>query len=109
MASNDRARYDELTDRVKNVDFVTPKVIHRGGPLSIEAAMKMLNTYGFHGSSDQVEGAVWRVERNELANPGKNGERVWRVDFLVKYVRPDKEDGIYLPEISGRKPVWNWR
>ncbi len=31
-------------------------------------------------------------------SPG--GELVWRVDFLVKYVRPDKEDGIYLPERS---------
>jgi len=109
MFGIERARYDDLITRLKQNDFVTPKVIHRGGPLSIEAAMKMLNTYGFHGASDQVEGAVWRVERNELANPGKNGERVWRVDFLVKYVRPDKEDGIYLPEISGRKPVWNWR
>src|SRR2546430_1897585 len=57
----------------------------------------------------EVEGAVWRVERNELANPGNNGERRRKVDFLVKYVRHDKEDGIYLPEISGRKPVWNWR
>ena len=109
MVDTERARYDELITRVKGGNFVTPTVIHRGGPLSIEAAMNKLNTYGFHGASDQVEGAVWRVERNELANPGKNGERVWRVDFLVKYVRPDKEDGIYLPEISGRKPVWNWR
>ncbi len=109
MARNDRARYDELTDRVKNVDFVTPKVIHRGEPLSIEAAMKALDTYGFHGASDPVEGAVWRIERNELVNPGKNGERRWTVDFLVKYVRHDKQDGIYLPEISGKESVWNWR
>jgi len=109
MFDIERARYDDLISRVKHGDFVTPTVIHRGGPLSIEAAMKMLKTYGFHGASDQVEGAVWRVERNELANPGKNSERVWRVDFLVKYVRPDKQDGIYLPEISGLKPVWNSR
>src|SRR3989441_12926318 len=109
MVGTERARYDELVARVTRTDFATPTVIHRGGPLSIEAAMNKLNTYGFHGASDQVEGAVWRVERNELAHPGNNGERVWKVDFLVKYVRPDKEDGIYLPEISGRKPVWNWR
>jgi hypothetical protein len=50
---------------------------------------------------------VWRIERNELVNPGKDGERRWAVDFLVKYVRPDKHDGIYLPEINGREPVWN--
>ena len=102
------ARYDDLITRLKQNDFVTPTVIHRGGPLSIEAAIKLLNTYGFHGASDQVEGAVWRVERNELANPGKDGQRRWIVDFLVKYVRHDKQDGIYLPEISGKEPVWNW-
>ncbi|KKL70160.1 hypothetical protein LCGC14_2107750, partial [marine sediment metagenome] len=32
-----------------------------------------------------------------------------RVLFLAKWVRPDKEDGIYLPEISGGEAVWNWR
>ena len=109
MMGNERARIDEFIARVKNVDFVIPAVIHRGGPLSIEAAMKAFNTYGFHGASDPVEGAVWRIERNELVNPGKDGERRWVVDFLVKYVRPDKQDGIYLPEINGREPVWNWR
>lgn len=66
-------------------------------PLSIEYAMESLNTYGYYGALDPVEGAVWRVERN-----GK-------VDFLVKYVRPDKKDGIYLPEISGKPEVWNWK
>jgi hypothetical protein len=52
---------------------VTPKVIDRGGPLSIEAAMKAVDIYGFHGASDPVEGAVWRIERNELVNPPKSG------------------------------------
>ena len=109
MVGTKRARYDELMARVKNGEFVTPTVIHRGAPLSIEAAMQALDAYGFHGASDPVEGAVWRVERNELVNPGRNGERNWTVDFVVKYVRPDKIDGAYLPEISGQEPVWNWR
>jgi hypothetical protein len=87
MMGVERAQYDDLITRVAPGDFVTPTVIHRGGPLSIEAAMKKLNTYGFHGAIDKVEGAVWRVERNELADPAKNGDRVWKVDFLVKYVR----------------------
>jgi hypothetical protein len=46
---------------------------------------------------DEIEGVVYRVERK-----GK-------VDFLAKYVRPDKVDGSYLPEVSGREAVWNWR
>ena len=33
----------------------------------------------------------------------------WKVDFVVKYVRPDKVDGCYLPEISGSHPVFNWQ
>ena len=39
---------------------------------------------------DPVEGAVWRCERQGA------------VDFLGKYVRPDKIDGKYLPELSER-------
>jgi len=58
--------------------------------------MERLGTYGFHGALDPVEGAVWRVERKGV------------IDFLVKYVRPDKIDGDFLPEISGKEPVWNW-
>lgn len=56
---------------------------------------------------NNVEGVVWRVERNELIRPGGQ-ERRWQVDFLVKYVRPDKIDGSYLSEISGQPPVYNW-
>jgi hypothetical protein len=37
----------------------------------------------------------------ELINRGKSSERRWIFDFLVKYVRPDKQDGAYLPEVSG--------
>jgi hypothetical protein len=49
-----------------------------------------------HGAVDPVEGVMYRVERNG------------QVDFLAKYVRPEKRDGIYLPEMSGRPSVWNW-
>lgn len=43
-----------------------------------------------------IEGAVWRVERKG------------NFDFMVKYVNPKKEDGKYLPEISGKDPIWHW-
>lgn len=49
------------------------------------------------------------VERNELVCAGRGGERRRVVDFLAKYVRPEKIDGCYLPEITGREPHWNWR
>ena len=71
------------------------------------AAMAKLGTHGYYGAIDPAEGCVWRVERDKPT--GKKGEKVRVVDFLVKYVRPDKEDGIYLPDIGpGGHAVWNW-
>jgi len=70
--------------------------IHVGGALSIAEAMRRVNAR-LYGELDDPEGAVWRVERD-----GK-------VDFMAKYVRPEKANGCYLPEVSGGEPVWNWR
>jgi RNA ligase len=66
-------------------------------PTSAERAMELLGPYGHYGAIDRCEGVVYRVERD-----GK-------VDFLVKYVRPDKVDGLFLEEHTGFGPVWNWR
>jgi hypothetical protein len=59
--------------------------------------MRRLQEENAHCAIDPIEGVVYRVERMDA------------VDFLAKYVRPEKRDGIYLPEISGRAAVWNWR
>lgn len=99
MVGTSRMPYDEMIDRIDG-HFVTPTVLHRGGAFSIENAVKALGQYGYHGASEPVEGAVWRIERDVLRGSG----RVREVDFLVKYVRPDKIDGIYLKE---PKPIWN--
>jgi hypothetical protein len=109
MTGTRRAIYDELVARVTSAGFITPAVLHRGRPLSIEEALRLLGEFGFHGALDKVEGAVWRVERNRLANEGRGSERRREVDFLAKFVRPDKVDGVYLPEISGNEALWNWR
>jgi hypothetical protein len=98
MREDQRANYAEFSERAKLGHFVIPHLLSMGPPLSIAAAMEMLGDNGFHGALDKVEGAVWRIERKGV------------VDFLCKYVRPDKVDGSYLPEISGTgQPVWNWR
>lgn len=87
-------------------DFVTPKVLHDGAAVSIEKVMRAGKGNGFYGAEAEdggMEGAVWRVEREGV------------VDFLVKYVRPDKVDGCLLPDTDAGKakgitePVWNWR
>lgn len=65
------------------------------GSCSIEEALDLLGERGHFGAIDKAEGCVWRVEHNCEFN------------FIAKYVRPDKEDGKYLPEISGLPSVWN--
>lgn len=72
-----------------------PWTLHVGGPCSIEKALERLGEHGHHGAIDRAEGCVWRCERK--------GE----VDFLAKYVRLEKIDGKYLPEVSGCAPVYN--
>lgn len=103
-----RVIQDELRDRVMPLGFIIPRTFHDGDePLSIREALEAIKKSG-HGAIDPVEGAVWRVERNAQINRSQS-ERAWIVDYLAKYVRPDKVDGCYLPEKTGGEPIWNWR
>jgi len=83
ITGTERLLYFKAADRLKRAGFILPQCLSIGQPLSINEAMTMLETSG-HGATESVEGAIWRVERK-----GK-------VDFLCKYVRPDKVDGKYL-------------
>lgn len=100
MRGTERVCYNELATR--NLSraggfFETPSLLHEGnGPYSIEQAQTKLDEWQRHFHYEN-EGAVWRVERK-----GK-------VDFLAKWVRPDKVDGKYLPELNGGQEVWLWR
>lgn len=87
---NKRVNYGSFKERINNL-FVMPHEISSGDPVTVEAAMEYLGKYGYHGALEEIEGAVWRVERKGI------------VDFLCKFVRPDKEDGIYL----NQEPVMN--
>ena len=91
---HERVTVEQLHQRVEDRLPLPQQVGH--GPTSVETAMAAADP-SWHGALDPIEGCVWRVERN-----GK-------VDFLAKYVRQDKVDGSYLPEISGVAAVWNWR
>lgn len=96
MRGHDRTLAATVKERCDAVQLVTPRVIHVGTPISIETVLAMLEPSG-HGAQDGVEGAVWRVERKGV------------VDFLGKYVRPEKVDGKYLENVSGNAPIYNWR
>lgn len=108
MVGKDRMTYDNFLSRAVLGGFVTPHLIHRGDPISVGLAMELLGEHGHHGAVDQVEGVVYRVERNKLVDR-HSGNRKRIVDFLVKWVRPNKKDGIYLESVSGGEPVWNWK
>ena len=95
MRGHDRSLAATVAARCTPVEIVTPRVIHVGAPISIDSVLKVLEPSG-HGAVDGVEGAVWRCERKGA------------VDFLGKYVRPDKVDGKYLEGITGRPPIYNW-
>ena len=95
MVGEKRLPFNEFKERALKFDFTPPTTFHIGGPLSIKAGMLILGKFGFHGAIDEVEGLMYRVERK--------GE----VDFLTKYVRPDKQDGKYLPEYNNDMITWN--
>lgn len=88
-----RLSYNQFKDRLPGY-FTVPKLLHIGGPCSIECAMLTLGKFGHHGGLEEVEGAVWRVERN-----GK-------IDFLAKFLRREPSTiGRYLGHET--EEVWN--
>lgn len=93
---HERTTILSLCQRCADAGFTTPRTLWVGDPISVEDVLKRLEPSG-HGAIDGVEGAVWRVERKGV------------VDFLGKYVRPDKVDGKYLESVTGKEPIWNWR
>lgn len=94
--SSKRILRDEFRERCAPYLVIAATVHDGAGGCSIDMALSLLGDFGHHGSIEKIEGAVWRIEREG------------RVDFLAKYVRPDKIDGKYLPNISDAGAIWNW-
>lgn len=95
MQGKTRCNYDTFKRRVWDYDFTIPKVLHDGAPINECEAISLLGLFGHHGATEPAEGVVWRVERKGV------------VDFLVKYVRHTKVDGLHFPENTGGDIVWN--
>lgn len=97
MIKSKRASCEEVYSRVKSLGFKPPHGFEIGRSVPIREAMDFFQNSG-HGAIDPVEGAIWRVERK--------GE----LDFIVKYVRHDKEDGKYFPEKNNGVITYNeWK
>lgn len=94
ITGKERLIYDDFLSRVWDY-LIIPGTISIG-PTSIATVLSIIDKGSKHGAVDEVEGAIWRVERK-----GK-------VDFLTKFVRHDKLDGKYLPEFNGTgREIWN--
>lgn len=94
ITKNIRLPYEKFEYRVKQCYFTTPRLIHIGGSYSVSDAIAAIKISG-HGAIDEVEGAIWRVERKGA------------VDFLAKFVHHHKQDGKYFPENTGGQIIWN--
>ena len=96
-----RVLRDEFAQRTLAAGQPTAHLVHDDADaIPIEAVVEALGPFGRHGAMETVEGAVWRVEREG------------RVDFLTKWVRPDKLDGKYLTGTANSRvgePVWLWK
>ncbi len=98
MTEDRRTPYDQFISRL-NGRFVLPELLSDGPPIPVEAAHSRAAPAA-HGALDKIEGCVWRVERKGA------------VDYLAKWVNPDKIDGLYLPgteQSISTVEVWNWR
>jgi hypothetical protein len=96
MTKNERINYHDFLLRVLPFGFVVPHLLHIGQPISIDKVLKNIEVSG-HGAVDEVEGVIYRVERNR------------EVDFITKFVKQSKVDGIYLPENNNGETIWNWK
>lgn len=94
MRGATRTPYETFRARIGDLFHIPPLLATV--PVSIDEVVRHIGR-GYYGALEPVEGAVWRVERKGA------------VDFLCKYVRPDKVDGTYLDSVTGGEPVWNWR
>lgn len=93
MRGQKRAPWNEVATRCGDAGVETAVVISDGPPISAEQAMRQLAPA--FPADDELEGAVWRVERNGS------------FDFMAKWVRPDKQDGKYLRGIGSDADLWN--
>lgn len=91
-----RRNHWDFEDLCKSAEIQTAPLLWEGPePCSIEEALCRLGEHGQYGAIDLAEGCVWRLERE--------GE----FEAIAKYVRPEKDIGGYLPEVSGQKAIWN--
>jgi hypothetical protein len=93
---NERILNEELNERANFYELRLPRKLHQGNSITVEELLPTLNkkTPGIE-SVEMPEGMVFRVER------------MGKVDFLAKWVRPDFSAGKYCINIQEDKLIWN--
>ena len=100
MRGSKRATSNEFTQRFSGSVHV-PRVIGIGDAINPTTGMERVKAFSMAHPDDGDEGLVYRLETSK-----NGGDRY--VAFLAKWVRPDKTDGKYLPNVIGGEPLWNW-
>lgn len=108
MNGKERCTFSEVSERCSGY-FTIPHTLlaAHGDSIPLADALSYFGEHGKHGAIDPIEGVMYRVERNNLIDKKKGGERRWEVDYLAKYVKPEKRDGCYLESVTGKPPIIN--
>lgn len=96
MIRKERVPFRFFQSCMLSYDIPMVHTVSIGNPIPVETAMQHIDLSNSLNAIDPIEGCVYRVERKGA------------FDFIVKFVRRFKQDGIYLPEVSGQPPYWNW-
>ena len=81
-----RMSYIPFLRKITISNFIPANLVHIGQPITTERAMTKLGKNGGHNCQEIPEGVVYRLERD-----GK-------FEFLAKFVREGKLDGLYMEE-----------
>lgn len=95
--NNKRQRYHDLINTIAGTGIPTAPILNEPDPVTVEKADILLGEFGRYGATERAEGCVWRLEKHDGSIT------------LAKFVRHDKEPGIYLEDTTGKSPVWNYR
>jgi hypothetical protein len=94
--NGNRVTHERLMNAV-GLYFNTPRIIHKGGSVTVNDLISVLNfkTSWMESVDEMPEGMVYRCERNG------------NVDFLAKWVRSDFKTGQYIINKQESELIWN--
>lgn len=90
-----RLTHAAMLEVIAPAGLPVPHLLHQGLALPLETALSLLGEHGFHGALDSAEGLVYRLESKH------------QVLLLAKYVRHNKQAGLYLADHTGLEEVRN--